>query len=123
MHHFDLKTIIVLLVCRKSDFFLYNYYIIPLHSFFLSLYSSLLAVSLDDFEIQVVDIDMRRVVRIFRGHTNRITDMVSSSSVTIPLSLHHFITCFWVFPCQSTVFSCFLFHFIYFTLLYFTLLY
>ena len=41
------------------------------------LHSSLLAVSLDDFEIQVVDIDMRRIVRIFRGHTNRITDMVS----------------------------------------------
>ena len=39
-------------------------------------YSSLLAVSLDDFEIYVVDIDMRRVVRIFRGHTNRVTDMV-----------------------------------------------
>ena len=38
--------------------------------------SSLLAVALDDFEIHVVDIDMRRIVRIFRGHTNRITDMV-----------------------------------------------
>ena len=44
------------------------------------LHSSLLAVSLDDFEIQVVDIDMRRIVRIFRGHTNRITDMVSGDS-------------------------------------------
>lgn len=45
------------------------------------LHSSLLAVSLDDFEIQVVDIDMRRIVRIFRGHTNRITDMVSEDSI------------------------------------------
>ena len=44
---------------------------------FFFLHSSLLAVSLDDFEIQVVDIDMRRIVRIFRGHTNRITDLVS----------------------------------------------
>ncbi len=42
--------------------------------------SSLLAVALDDFEIHVVDIDMRRIVRIFRGHTNRITDMVSGVS-------------------------------------------
>ncbi|KAJ7356168.1 WD repeat-containing protein 36 [Desmophyllum pertusum] len=40
--------------------------------------SSLLAVSLDDFEIHVVDIDMRRIVRIFRGHTNRVTDMTFS---------------------------------------------
>lgn len=42
--------------------------------------SSLMAVSLDDFEIHIVDIDMRRIVRIFRGHTNRITDMVSGHS-------------------------------------------
>jgi len=48
--------------------------------YFYFLRSSLLAVSLDDFEIQVVDIDMRRIVRIFRGHTNRITDMVSGES-------------------------------------------
>ena len=38
--------------------------------------SSLLAVCLEDFEVHIVDVDMRRVVRIFRGHTNRITDMV-----------------------------------------------
>ena len=48
-----------------------------LFSLFPLFHSSLLAVSLDDFEIQIVDIDMRRIVRIFRGHTNRITDMVS----------------------------------------------
>ena len=46
---------------------------------FCCVFSSLLAVCLDDFEIHVVDIDMRRVVRIFRGHTNRITDMVSAA--------------------------------------------
>ena len=49
--------------------------------FFFHLHSSLLAVSLDDFEIQVVDIDMRRIVRIFRGHTNRVTDMVSGDVI------------------------------------------
>ncbi|CAH3028123.1 unnamed protein product [Porites evermanni] len=50
----------------------------PIAQILLHRESSLLAVSLDDFEIQVVDIDMRRVVRIFRGHTNRITDMAFS---------------------------------------------
>ena len=31
--------------------------------------------------MQVVDIDMRRIVRIFRGHTNRVTDMVSGDVI------------------------------------------
>ena len=44
--------------------------------FFFFFCSSLLAVCLEDFEVHIVDVDMRRVVRIFRGHTNRITDMV-----------------------------------------------
>ena len=39
----------------------------------------MLAVSFEDFEIHVVDVDMKRVVRIFQGHTNRITDMVSEA--------------------------------------------
>ena len=39
----------------------------------------MLAVSFEDFEIHVVDVDMKRVVRIFEGHTNRITDMVSEA--------------------------------------------
>ena len=39
----------------------------------------MLAVSFEDFEIHVVDVDMKRVVRIFQGHTNRITDMVSKA--------------------------------------------
>lgn len=50
----------------------------PITQILLHRESSLLAVCLDDFEIHVVDIDMRRVVRIFRGHTNRITDMAFS---------------------------------------------
>jgi len=51
---------------------------VPITQILLHRDSSLLAVSLDDFEIQIVDIDMRRIVRIFRGHTNRITDMAFS---------------------------------------------
>ena len=47
--------------------------------YFFSFGSSLLAVSFEDFEIHVVDVDMKRVVRIFQGHTNRITDMVSKA--------------------------------------------
>ncbi|XP_068725814.1 WD repeat-containing protein 36-like [Montipora capricornis] len=50
----------------------------PITQILLHRESSLLAVCLEDFEIHVVDIDMRRVVRIFRGHTNRITDMAFS---------------------------------------------
>ncbi|KAI8786613.1 WD repeat-containing protein 36 isoform X1 [Biomphalaria glabrata] len=37
--------------------------------------SSMLAVALDDFTISLVDIDTRRVVRQFSGHTSSITDM------------------------------------------------
>jgi len=36
----------------------------------------MLAVALDDFSVTVVDIDTRRTVRIFAGHTNTVTDMV-----------------------------------------------
>lgn len=49
---------------------------VPAFFVFLFFCSSLLAVCLEDFEVHIVDVDMRRVVRIFRGHTNRITDMV-----------------------------------------------
>lgn len=38
----------------------------------------MLAVACDDFLIRVVDIDTRRIVRIFSGHTNRITDLALS---------------------------------------------
>ena len=40
-------------------------------------FSALMAVALDDFTIKIVDIDIKRVVRQFSGHRNRITDMVS----------------------------------------------
>ena len=36
----------------------------------------MLAVARDDFQINVLDIDTRRVVRKYSGHNNRITDMV-----------------------------------------------
>ncbi|KAK2173340.1 hypothetical protein NP493_883g01001 [Ridgeia piscesae] len=41
--------------------------------------SSMLAVALDDFSVTVVDIDTRRTVRIFAGHTNTVTDMTFRS--------------------------------------------
>ncbi|XP_022806762.1 WD repeat-containing protein 36-like [Stylophora pistillata] len=47
----------------------------PITQILLHRDSSLLAVAFEDFEIHVVDVDMKRVVRIFQGHTNRITDM------------------------------------------------
>lgn len=37
--------------------------------------SSMLAVALDDFRIFVVDLDTRRVVRKFQGHSNKVTGM------------------------------------------------
>ena len=37
----------------------------------------MLAVARDDFHVDVIDIDTRKVVRQFIGHDNRITDMVS----------------------------------------------
>ncbi|XP_046327932.2 WD repeat-containing protein 36-like [Haliotis rufescens] len=40
--------------------------------------SAMLAVSLDDYSVVVVDIDTRREVRVFSGHSNIITDMTFS---------------------------------------------
>ncbi|XP_077863349.1 WD repeat-containing protein 36-like, partial [Saccoglossus kowalevskii] len=40
--------------------------------------SSMLAVANDDFSLIIVDIDVRRIVRKFIGHKNRITDMCFS---------------------------------------------
>jgi len=37
--------------------------------------SSMLAISLDNFSIHIVDIDTRRVVRKFTGHSSAVTDM------------------------------------------------
>ncbi|XP_069127390.1 WD repeat-containing protein 36-like [Argopecten irradians] len=41
--------------------------------------SSMMAVSQDDFRILIVDIDTKRVVRTFSGHSNSVTDMTFSS--------------------------------------------
>ena len=45
----------------------------------LLFHSSMLGVACDSFELLVVDTDTRRIVRMFRGHRNRVTDMVSES--------------------------------------------
>ena len=42
--------------------------------------SGMLAIAMDDFVVNVIDIAQRqRIVRRFRGHNNRITSMVSHS--------------------------------------------
>lgn len=43
-------------------------------------FSALMAAALDDFTIKIVDIDIKRVVRQFSVHKNRVTDMVSELS-------------------------------------------
>lgn len=40
--------------------------------------NSLFAVALQDFTIIVIDLDMRRIVRQFDGHTGRLTDATFS---------------------------------------------
>ncbi|CAC5374475.1 UTP21 [Mytilus coruscus] len=40
--------------------------------------SAMLAVSLDDFRIMIIDTDTRKIVRTFQGHHNAITDMTFS---------------------------------------------
>ncbi|XP_072048834.1 WD repeat-containing protein 36-like [Amphiura filiformis] len=40
--------------------------------------SSMLAVNTDDFTVHVVDVELRRVVRRFSGHQNKITDLTFS---------------------------------------------
>lgn len=39
-------------------------------------FSSMLAIAHDNFMVTIVDLETRRVVREFNGHTNSITDMV-----------------------------------------------
>ena len=51
-------------------------FIVNLRKLFIIFNSSMLAVNTDDFAIHVVDVELRRVVRIFTGHHNRVTDMV-----------------------------------------------
>ncbi|KAL5017247.1 hypothetical protein ScPMuIL_006836 [Solemya velum] len=41
--------------------------------------NSMLAVAQDDFSVIVIDADTRKVVRTYKGHTNRVTDMSFSS--------------------------------------------
>lgn len=45
-------------------------------------FSSMLAVVLEDFTISIIDIDTRRTVRSFSGHSNTITDLVLYFFVT-----------------------------------------
>lgn len=40
--------------------------------------NSLVAVGLQDFTISIIDLDMRRIVRQFDGHTGRLTDATFS---------------------------------------------
>ncbi|KAJ8674862.1 hypothetical protein QAD02_010648 [Eretmocerus hayati] len=40
--------------------------------------NSLVAMALQDFTIPVIDIDMQRIVRVFEGHTGRLTDATFS---------------------------------------------
>ena len=39
--------------------------------------SGMLAVAVDDFSVVVIDCDVKKVVRKFSGHSNKISDMVS----------------------------------------------
>ena len=39
--------------------------------------SGMLAVATDDFSVLIIDCDIKRVVRKFGGHSNRISDLVS----------------------------------------------
>lgn len=36
----------------------------------------MLAVATDDFTVVIIDCDVKKVVRKFQGHSNKITDMV-----------------------------------------------
>lgn len=47
--------------------------------------SGLLAMSLEDFSLQLLDLDTKRIVRIFEGHAGRITTFVSEN--TFPYNL------------------------------------
>ncbi len=37
----------------------------------------MLAVSLDDFSVVIIDCDVKKIVRKFCGHSNKISDMVN----------------------------------------------
>ncbi len=46
---------------------------------FIYFKSGMLAVSLDDFTVLVIDCDIQKVVRKFSGHFNRISDICFSN--------------------------------------------
>ena len=52
----------------------------------------MLAIACDHFKVLVVDTDTKRIVRIFRGHSGRVTDMVSTHTHILlhacPVVLH-----------------------------------
>ena len=37
----------------------------------------MLALALDNFQLVVIDVDIQRIVRLFAGHTNTVTDLVT----------------------------------------------
>jgi hypothetical protein len=41
----------------------------------------MLAVSLDDFSVVIIDCDVKKIVRKFCGHSNKISDMVNKNFV------------------------------------------
>jgi len=59
-------------------------------------YSSMLALASDNFRLTVVDVTTQRVVRLFTGHTNTVTDMVclhSTPQCTTPGLSHPSCCC------------------------------
>ena len=50
----------------------------------------MLAVVLEDFTVCIIDIDTLRVVRVFTGHSNTITDLVMSLFTWLLVSLFFF---------------------------------
>lgn len=50
----------------------------PVNQMVLNREGNMLAVSTDDLKVRMVDVSTRRLVRVFEGHTNRITDIAVS---------------------------------------------
>lgn len=70
--------------------------------------SSMLAAACDDFIIRIVDTDTRRVVRVFAGHTNQITDLAfSADSHWLVTSSVDCAVCTWDLP-SGRMLDCFL---------------
>ena len=71
--HFSLKNLNITKFYGKIDF---NE---SVNQILLHRESAMLAVALDDFSIVVVDCDIRKIVRKFSGHFNKISDMAFSN--------------------------------------------